>query len=52
MMGKVIEKAWPAMPVEIEGLMGLPMAGDDVIVEETGEGKNAQHWEKGEDGER
>ncbi|KAK1305165.1 hypothetical protein QJS10_CPB11g01129 [Acorus calamus] len=35
MMGKVIEKAWPAMPVEIEGLRGLPMAGDDVIVVET-----------------
>ncbi|KAK1326650.1 hypothetical protein QJS10_CPA01g01055 [Acorus calamus] len=37
MMGKVIEKAWPAMPVEIEGLRGLPMAGDDVIVVETEE---------------
>lgn len=30
--GKVTESAKPAMPVEIEGLRGLPMAGDDVVV--------------------
>ncbi|XWS50048.1 hypothetical protein CRYUN_Cryun12cG0054800 [Craigia yunnanensis] len=32
MVGKLIERATPAMPVEIEGLKGLPMAGDDIIV--------------------
>ncbi|KAB1202799.1 Translation initiation factor IF-2 [Morella rubra] len=31
-VGKLTEKATPAMPVEIEGLKGLPMAGDDIIV--------------------
>uniref|UniRef100_A0A0E0QTU2 Translation initiation factor IF-2, mitochondrial n=1 Tax=Oryza rufipogon TaxID=4529 RepID=A0A0E0QTU2_ORYRU len=30
--GKITESAKPAMPVEIEGLRGLPMAGDDVVV--------------------
>ncbi|XVE64740.1 hypothetical protein DITRI_Ditri07aG0125500 [Diplodiscus trichospermus] len=30
--GKLTERATPAMPVEIEGLKGLPMAGDDIIV--------------------
>ncbi|KAH7690352.1 Protein-synthesizing GTPase protein [Dioscorea alata] len=32
MVGKVTESAGPAIPVEIEGLKGLPMAGDDVVV--------------------
>ncbi|XVF10472.1 hypothetical protein REPUB_Repub07fG0186000 [Reevesia pubescens] len=32
MVGKLSERATPAMPVEIEGLKGLPMAGDDIIV--------------------
>ncbi|XP_022736199.1 uncharacterized protein LOC111289427 isoform X2 [Durio zibethinus] len=32
MVGKLTERATPAMPVEIEGLKGLPMAGDDIIV--------------------
>ncbi|OMO79683.1 Translation initiation factor aIF-2, bacterial-like protein [Corchorus capsularis] len=32
MMGTLTERATPAMPVEIEGLKGLPMAGDDIIV--------------------
>ncbi|KAK9128850.1 hypothetical protein Syun_017647 [Stephania yunnanensis] len=32
MGGKVIEKAPPSTPVEIEGLKGLPMAGDDITV--------------------
>lgn len=31
-LGKLAEKAGPAMPVEIEGLRGLPMAGDDIVV--------------------
>ncbi|XP_068642277.1 uncharacterized protein [Aristolochia californica] len=35
MTGKVIEKAGPATPVEIEGLRGLPMAGDDIVVVDT-----------------
>ncbi|KAL5201781.1 hypothetical protein ABZP36_036135 [Zizania latifolia] len=30
--GNITEFAKPAMPVEIEGLRGLPMAGDDVVV--------------------
>lgn len=30
--GRLTQRATPAMPVEIEGLRGLPMAGDDVIV--------------------
>ncbi|KAF2610477.1 hypothetical protein F2Q70_00009210 [Brassica cretica] len=34
MVGKPTERATPAMPVEIEGLKGVPMAGDDVIVVE------------------
>ncbi|XP_030500992.2 uncharacterized protein LOC115716354 [Cannabis sativa] len=34
MSGKLTEKAKPAMPVEIEGLKGLPMAGDDIVVVE------------------
>lgn len=37
MIGKVTEKANPAMPVEIEGLKGLPMAGDDIVVVESEE---------------
>ncbi|RYR35295.1 hypothetical protein Ahy_A10g050450 isoform B [Arachis hypogaea] len=32
MAGRLTERATPAMPVEIEGLRGLPMSGDDVIV--------------------
>ncbi|MCD7449572.1 hypothetical protein HAX54_000636 [Datura stramonium] len=32
MLGKPTDRATPAMPVEIEGLKGLPMAGDDIIV--------------------
>lgn len=35
MVGKLTEHARPAMPVEIEGLKGLPMAGDDIIVVES-----------------
>lgn len=35
MVGKPTERATPAMPVEIEGLKGVPMAGDDVIVVES-----------------
>ncbi|KAL4385278.1 hypothetical protein GQ457_15G008930 [Hibiscus cannabinus] len=31
-VGNLAEQATPAMPVEIEGLKGLPMAGDDIIV--------------------
>ncbi|KAG8057409.1 hypothetical protein GUJ93_ZPchr0002g25102 [Zizania palustris] len=30
--GNITEFAKPAMPIEIEGLRGLPMAGDDVVV--------------------
>lgn len=37
MMGNLTDKAKPAMPVEIEGLRGLPMAGDDIIVVESEE---------------
>ncbi|XP_021755760.1 uncharacterized protein LOC110720963 [Chenopodium quinoa] len=37
MMGTLTEKANPAMPVEIEGLKGLPMAGDDIVVVESEE---------------
>lgn len=37
MSGKLTEKAKPAMPVEIEGLKGLPMAGDDIVVVESEE---------------
>ncbi|CAK9163026.1 unnamed protein product [Ilex paraguariensis] len=32
MVGQLADRAGPAMPVEIEGLKGLPMAGDDIIV--------------------
>ncbi|GAV63534.1 GTP_EFTU domain-containing protein/IF-2 domain-containing protein [Cephalotus follicularis] len=35
--GTLTEKARPAMPVEIEGLKGLPMAGDDITVVESEE---------------
>lgn len=31
MLGRVIESGQPALPIEIEGLRGLPMAGDDII---------------------
>ncbi|PIA64869.1 hypothetical protein AQUCO_00100382v1 [Aquilegia coerulea] len=34
-LGKVKDKALPSMPFEIEGLRGLPMAGDDIIVVES-----------------
>lgn len=36
-LGKLTEQAKPAMPVEIEGLKGLPMAGDDIVVVESEE---------------
>ncbi|KAJ4952002.1 hypothetical protein NE237_028834 [Protea cynaroides] len=32
MLGRMTERGRPAMPIEIEGLRGLPMAGDDIIV--------------------
>ncbi|KAL6011935.1 hypothetical protein ACLOJK_002401 [Asimina triloba] len=32
MSGNVAQKAGPAMPAVIEGLKGLPMAGDDIVV--------------------
>ncbi|KAL3742969.1 hypothetical protein ACJRO7_018296 [Eucalyptus globulus] len=32
MVGKMTDRATPAMPIEIEGLKGLPMAGDDIVV--------------------
>ncbi|CAL9780715.1 unnamed protein product [Musa acuminata subsp. burmannicoides] len=32
MVGRATESGRPAMPVEIEGLKGVPMAGDDVTV--------------------
>lgn len=32
MSGKYTERATPALPVEIEGLKGLPRAGDDITV--------------------
>lgn len=35
MLGKMTDRATPAMPVEIEGLRGLPMAGDDIVVVES-----------------
>lgn len=31
-LGKVKDQALPSMPFEIEGLKGLPMAGDDIVV--------------------
>ncbi|KAL8170467.1 hypothetical protein V2J09_022271 [Rumex salicifolius] len=34
-LGKSTDKAGPTIPVEIEGLRGLPMAGDDIIVVES-----------------
>lgn len=37
MVGKLTDRAKPAMPVEIEGLKGLPMAGDDIVVVESEE---------------
>lgn len=37
MLGKMTDRTIPAMPVEIEGLRGLPMAGDDIVVVESEE---------------
>ncbi|KAJ9148023.1 hypothetical protein P3X46_030122 [Hevea brasiliensis] len=37
MVGKLTDRAKPAMPIEIEGLKGLPMAGDDIVVVESEE---------------
>ena len=37
MSGRLSEKATPAMPIEIEGLKGLPMAGDEIVVVESEE---------------
>ncbi|CAN0841081.1 Translation initiation factor IF-2 [Linum grandiflorum] len=37
MVGKVAQQATPAMPVVLEGLKGLPKAGDDIIVVESEE---------------
>ncbi|KAL5729147.1 hypothetical protein ACHQM5_002137 [Ranunculus cassubicifolius] len=36
-LGKVQDKALPSMPFEIEGIRGLPMAGDDIVVVESEE---------------
>ncbi|CAI0408564.1 unnamed protein product [Linum tenue] len=35
MVGKLAQQATPAMPVVLEGLKGLPMAGDDIVVVES-----------------
>lgn len=35
MFGKMADVAGPAMPVEIEGLRGLPMAGEEITVVES-----------------
>ncbi|CAM8879258.1 unnamed protein product [Rhodiola kirilowii] len=37
MSGKALMQGEPAMPVELEGLRGLPMAGDDIVVVESEE---------------
>ncbi|KAG8659074.1 hypothetical protein MANES_02G013600v8 [Manihot esculenta] len=37
MVGQSTDRAKPAMPIEIEGLKGLPMAGDDIVVVESEE---------------